>query len=45
MSARVGMRVLSITRFHAGEDAIALAKDYRISKEKIEAAIQYEAAA
>jgi uncharacterized protein (DUF433 family) len=32
-------------RFKAGEDAKALAKDYRIAKEKIEAAIKYEAAA
>lgn len=32
-------------RFHAGEDLKALAKDYHLSKEKIEAAIEYEAAA
>jgi uncharacterized protein (DUF433 family) len=32
-------------RHGAGEDIKALARDYRISKEKIEAAIQYEAAA
>lgn len=32
-------------RFNAGEDLITLAKDYRISKEKIEAAIKYETAA
>jgi uncharacterized protein (DUF433 family) len=31
-------------RFIAGEDIPALAKDYRISKEKIEAAIKYEQA-
>lgn len=31
-------------RFLAGEDAAALAKDYRISKDKIEAAIRYEKA-
>jgi uncharacterized protein (DUF433 family) len=34
-----------LQRFEAGEDVKALAKDYRISKEKIEAAIQYERAA
>ena len=32
-------------RFKAGEDVRELAKDYRIPKEKIEAAIEYEAAA
>jgi uncharacterized protein (DUF433 family) len=32
-------------RFDAGEDVMALSKDYRVSKEKIEAAIQYERAA
>jgi uncharacterized protein (DUF433 family) len=32
-------------RFLAGEDSAALAKDYRISREKIEAAIKYEQAA
>lgn len=32
-------------RHRAGEDSTALAEDYRISKEKIEAAIEYEAAA
>ena len=32
-------------RFLAGEDPAALAKDYRIPKEKIEAAIKYEQAA
>ena len=32
-------------RFHAGEDLARLAKDYRISAEKIEAAIKYESAA
>jgi len=32
-------------RFNAGEDVNTLAKDYRIPKEKIEAAIEYEAAA
>jgi uncharacterized protein (DUF433 family) len=32
-------------RFLAGEDPAALAKDYRISKERIEAAIKYEQAA
>lgn len=32
-------------RFLAGEDPAALAKDYRIPKEKIEAAIRYEQAA
>jgi uncharacterized protein (DUF433 family) len=32
-------------RFRAGEEPAALAKDYRISKEKIEAAIRYEQAA
>jgi len=32
-------------RFHAGENLKALAKDYHLSKEKIEAAIKYETAA
>lgn len=32
-------------RFQAGEDVNDLAKDYRIAREKIEAAIQYETAA
>jgi uncharacterized protein (DUF433 family) len=32
-------------RFKAGEGVNALAKDYHLSKEKIEAAIQYEEAA
>lgn len=32
-------------RFQAGEDVKALARDYRIPKEKIEAALQYETAA
>ena len=32
-------------RFNAGEDVRALARDYRIAKEKIEAAIKYEEAA
>jgi uncharacterized protein (DUF433 family) len=41
---RIPTRIIA-QRFHAGEDAKALAKDYRLSKEKIEAAIQYEAAA
>jgi uncharacterized protein (DUF433 family) len=32
-------------RYQAGEDVKALARDYRISKGKIEAAIKYENAA
>jgi uncharacterized protein (DUF433 family) len=32
-------------RFHAGETLSELAKDYRLPKEKIEAAIKYETAA
>lgn len=41
---RIPTRVIA-QRFNAGEDAKTLAKDYRLSKEKVEAAIQYEAAA
>ncbi len=41
---RIPTRIIA-QRFHAGEDAKALAKDYRLPKEKVEAAIQYEAAA
>jgi uncharacterized protein (DUF433 family) len=41
---RIPTRIIA-QRFRAGEDAKTLAKDYRLSKEKIEAAIQYEAAA
>lgn len=41
---RIPTRIIA-QRFHAGEDAKTLAKDYRLPKEKVEAAIQYEAAA
>jgi len=41
---RIPTRIIA-QRFNAGEDAKTLAKDYRLPKEKVEAAIKYETAA